>query len=478
MIRSTVTLITALLLLCSCVFASGFQYPGIGTKARGMGGAFRAVADNWTAAYYNPAGYAFLADNEIGFSQGFAHPRHELTPNYTFTADGYSYDFGVFDETLYNHHEILSMPAGGFAVRLPLFGEIVWGLSAYQPFDNNVTWSVWQPLAAYNNTIGDNVPADQFKADIDIVTFQMTTAKSFKDDRLSVGFGLQLLRADIWMRDFIVRPNPVWNDRPKDFVAEFTSHDGSAWGFGLNVGLMYKATEKLNVAVTASIPTEFDIEGTAFQEYVVPSATTSDTSLFLGGAADSAFRVDSDFRTKIKLPAVLGVGLAYQMNDKLTLALDAEYTLWSKFEGMSFEYYNYILSGKITESSDPAFFQQNTSNPTVWDDCGKVALGAHYQYSDIVGFMGGMSVEQSPLRNSLYFTPWFPEAGTKYGFSGGLQLSFERWELGLITSFYDYPNEEEITWTEDADGDGVTDSFPGTYKSAAVETILSVNYRF
>lgn len=473
MIRSTVSLVIALLLFCSSVFASGFQTSGIGGKARGMGGAFRAVADDWTAAYYNPAGYAFFADNQLGFSQGFSHPRLELTPQ-----NSTSYDIGVYDELLYNRHEILSMPAGGFAVRLPLFGEIVWGLSGFQPFDNNVTWTVWEPDAAYNNTIGANFPKDQIKADIDVVAFQMTTARSFSNDRFAVGLGIQLLKVNIWTRDFIVRPNPEWNNRPKDFVAEFTNNEGDAWGFGLNIGLMYKVNEKFNIALTATLPTEIDIEGTATQQYVMPSANATDTTLFMGGTPDSALRISSDFKTTLKLPGVYGLGLSYQLGEKLTLALDAEYTVWSDYDGMSFAYSNYDMSQAASDSSSFDFFQQDVSNPAVWENTGKLALGAHYTHTDVVSFMGGVSAEQSPLRNSRLFTPMFVETGTRYGFSGGMMLSFERWELGLITSFLYYPDDRNINWAVDSDNNGVDDSFPGLYSAAGIETILSVNYRF
>ena len=478
MIRSTVCLVIALLLLSSCVLASGFQNSGIGTKARGMGGAFRAIADDWTAAYYNPAGYAFLVDNQLGFSQGFYNPRHELTPNYKLSGSGYSYDFGVYDEKLYNHHEILSMPSGGFAVRLPFFGEIVWGLSGFQPFDYNVTWTVWEPDIAFNHTIGTNIPIDQIEADIDVIAFQMTTAKTFNDDRLAIGIGLQLLKADISMSDFIVRSNPEWNDRPKDFVAEFTNHKGGTWGFGLNFGLLYKVNEKLNIALTGTLPTEFEIEGTSTQQYVMPSPNATDTSLFMGGSPDSALKVTSDFKTTLKVPGVFGLGLAYQLNDKLTLALDAEYTLWSDFDGMTYEYSNYDLYQVSSDSSSFDFFRQNTSSPAEWENTGKIALGAYYTTNNVFSFMGGISAEQSPLRDSRLFTPQFVETGTCYGFSGGTQLSFERWELGLITSFFYYPTDRDVTWKDDFDSDGVSDSFPGHYKAAGIETILSVNYRF
>ena len=62
--------------------ASGFENSGVGTKARGMAGAFRAIADDWTAAYYNPAGYAYAYDNQLGGNVALVHWRNELVPRY------------------------------------------------------------------------------------------------------------------------------------------------------------------------------------------------------------------------------------------------------------------------------------------------------------------------------------------------------------------------------------------------------------
>ena len=39
--------------------SSGLTPSGVGTKALGLGGAFRGLADDWSASYWNPAGLAF-----------------------------------------------------------------------------------------------------------------------------------------------------------------------------------------------------------------------------------------------------------------------------------------------------------------------------------------------------------------------------------------------------------------------------------
>ncbi|MFQ6009480.1 MAG: hypothetical protein ACE5K8_11085, partial [Candidatus Zixiibacteriota bacterium] len=137
-VRFTAVFLALIALIGPEIFASGFGNSGVGAKAIGMAGAFRAVADDWTAAFYNPAGYAYVLDNQLGGNSAFVHFRNEVIPNYRW---GGLYESGVFnDQSLYNYHEILSLPSAGFIVRLPVWGETVFGLSAYQPFDYNVTW--------------------------------------------------------------------------------------------------------------------------------------------------------------------------------------------------------------------------------------------------------------------------------------------------------------------------------------------------
>lgn len=123
-IRSAVAVTVAAAMFSSPLLASGFENTGLGTKARGMGGAFRAIADDWSAAYYNPAGYAYIPDNQFGGNAGFMHFRDEIVPDYHF--GGPADSTGIFDHSrIYNEHAILSMPSGGFIVRLPFWGNRV-----------------------------------------------------------------------------------------------------------------------------------------------------------------------------------------------------------------------------------------------------------------------------------------------------------------------------------------------------------------
>lgn len=494
-----IRLTASVLLLFGCLspglFASGFENTGIGTKARGMGGAFRAIADDWTAAYYNPAGYAFIRDNQFGGAYGFRHNRDELSPDFVLTDDfGSNYETGVYnDRVLYNQHLILGMPSAGFVVRLPLWGETVFGLSGYQPFDNHLIWTVFEPLLAYNDSTGGSIPSDQIKNDLDVVAFQLTAAREFSEDKLSIGVGLQVLRADVYLRNLNFRSNPLpspLSDRPYDLIPELSANDGSGWGFGFKAGMLYKINEKLNMALTANVPFEITVDGTANLNYVMPrnEFLISDgnpnryypADLEYAFVAGQSLSLAADYETKLKLPTSFGVGFAYTVNDKLTLALDAEYTLWSQFEGLSFTYTN--VSGLTpTLSSDQSvvdFFSADLSYPVSWDDAGKVMLGADYMLSRNISLVGGASFDQSPIGNSNDVTPLFVNPGDRYGFNGGFLVNVNRWDVGFVTSYFYYPDDQTVSGVSDVNNDGIIDNFPGTYSASTFETVLSVNYRF
>ena len=493
-IRKTASVLLLLGLLSPGLFASGFENTGMGTKARGMGGAFRAIADDWTAAYYNPAGYAFIKDNELGGAYGFKHNRDELSPDYVFTDDyGSVYETGVYnDRVLYNQHLILGMPSAGFVVRLPVWGETVFGLSGYQPYDNHLVWTVFEPLLAYNNATG-GLPADQIKNDLDVVAFQLTAAREFSEDKLSIGVGLQVLRADVFLKNLNFRSNPLpspLSDRPYDLIPELSSNDGSGWGFGFKAGLLYKVNEKLNVALTANVPFEITVDGTTQLDYVMPRneflVSDGNPNRYYPADMEYAFvagdimSLAADYETKLKLPTSFGGGFAYMVNDKLTVALDAEYTLWSKFEGLSFTYSN--LTGLTSVlSADPSlvdFFGANLSYPVTWDDAGRVMLGAEYILNRNISLVGGTSYDQSPVRSGTDATPLFVDPGDRYGFNGGLLVNVQQWDVGFVTSYFYYPDDQTVSGVRDLNNDGIIDNFPGTYSASTFETVLSVNYRF
>jgi hypothetical protein len=74
--RGLIFLLAATLatLLATDAFAGGYSVSAVGVRARSMGGAFRAVADDWSAIYYNPAGLAKIEESQLNLSLNLMSP--------------------------------------------------------------------------------------------------------------------------------------------------------------------------------------------------------------------------------------------------------------------------------------------------------------------------------------------------------------------------------------------------------------------
>ncbi len=475
-------LFLAIVTLCSSgANASGFEISGIGSKAMGMGGAFRAIADDWTAAYYNPAGYAKIFDSQYGASNGFLHNRFEVTPNYLW---GGQYESGIYNDQInYNNHEILSNPSGGLVTRLPYFGEIGVGLSVYQLFDENNTWNLYDFPLAYNSQL--KLPNDQYSINLDVVAFQFTLAKEFMDDKLSLGIGLQLLRADLVYSNVYFRDNPFdeINFRPFEKITQWNKNDGNGYGFGVNLGMLYNVSEKFNIGLNARVPFAITLTGASSLEYYMPLIQNIDSiqpgtpgHLFVAG---NKIIDEADFETELKLPTSFGFGLAYQLTEKLLVSVDAEYTLWSNYEGFNFLYTNHsgLIGAADTSQFVNDFLTADVSDLVEWENTGKVALGLKYDFNEYFTLLGGGSVDQSPSRENSLLTPQFVDTGDKQTFSGGLIWHYRQYDLGFVTSYTSYPDLSSSDLV-DANSDGLFDNMNGFYKAESYETVFSFIYRF
>ncbi len=491
--KFSISILLVLALLSPGLLASGFENSGIGLKARGMSGAFSAIADDWTAAYYNPAGYAFIYDNQWGANFAFVHYRNELTPNYNWPGEDDWDQPGIYNGlNIYNIHEILSNPSVGFVARVPLFGETVFGLSGFQPFDNNISWKLYEHDLAYNDSL--SLPVNQFRNNLDVVAFQLTLAKEYLDGKLGIGLGLQLLRADLNQDNTIFRDNPFYDNLPSQLqtllmkkVTEFNHNDGNGYGFGFKLGTLYKVNESVNLAFNLNVPLDIDISGISELEYHMPKvpSLSSDSvqitnpgpgNLFVAG---SRIIDTADFDATLNLPVSFGGGVSYQMNEKLKIAIDAEITLWDSFDGLTFAFSDHRGLPTSADTSDIVrdFMTSDLAYPVKWDNTFKIMAGFDYSYTDYLTIIGGSIFDQSPIRSTQQTTPLFTDTGNKLGISGGFIFHIQQWDLGIISSYtkYDDLNVSSLT---DFDDDGNVDNFAGDYKSKTYETVLSFNYRF
>lgn len=151
----------------------------------------------------------------------------------------------------------------------------------------------------------------------------------------------------------------------RSFYPSAASAD-AVFGFGFQAGFQYEMTDKLTIGAAYTSPQMFgDFE---FQmTHANPNLPNFGTPRTL------AFRMD--------VPAIYGVGFAYDATERLHLALDAKYITYSSTEG--FEEKGYNPDGSVKGFG--------------WDDIPVVAFGVQFKASDRVTLRAGYNYSGNPI---------------------------------------------------------------------------------
>lgn len=470
-------------------WGGGMEIPGVGAKAKGMGGAYRAIAEDWSAAYYNPAGLFYVTESQFTINESITHFRYKYTPDVTYGG----YPVGFYDGAIHNKYEVLTNPMAGAYFRLPISGkQQTFGFSIFQTFDKNLTWDVMQPL----NT-GSTLPTEQIEHNFDAVAINLSTAVELQEGKLAAGISAGVLRCDLNYGGFFLRRNPAdpaapyysqIASRPNDLIAQWQRADGYGWGFNMRAGLMYKASPNLTVGISGALPSKVTIQGNARLLYYMPDDTAYNSRPDVRPNIDSLnyiltsgvqYSTDARFTTSVQLPAQVGIGAAYLVNEKLTVTGDLQYTLWSYFKGYRFSY-RFPSEQLVYNSVLNTWMKQAMAVPVDWKNTLRGAIGLEYMYSDVVRLRAGYASDQTPVEEGTLH-PAFYDSGLRHSLNVGLGLVFERFIIEVATEYGRFDKSTESGNRDlagDSTPDGVVDNLPGTYEGGAFETIAQFTIRF
>ncbi len=449
----------------SSLAGGGFALPGVGSKALNMGGAFRGLADDWSAAFWNPAGLAYLPNSEFTMNLYTLNFRPEYTPKINLGEAGYSYSFGYPNETYYPEDRAFFLPSFSGFYKFTQIEGFTGGVAFYVPYKLESQWDLYKPPSGFDN----DVPYPKFEHRTDILIWDVhpTVAKSFMEGKLSLGLGLSIQRSDFELRRTVLVPTIIY-PRPYDFVPVDAYMKTDGWGVGFNAGILYKVSPKLQFGFSYQSPVDIDLSGSINLEMYFPDIPTSESEI-RGGTYP--YR-DGDFETTLPLPGEVGVGVMYKPIEKLTLTCDISSVNWSRLE--------YLDTKDMTLTSG----EQDTIYLGVrdakiqfnWDNIVKFSLGGEYILKEGLFIRGGYFFEQSPIPDNT-FTLLIPDVGDKHSFNVGLSYQIDSFEFG-----YDYQlvthKKREVKTIEDVNGDGRFDNMPGDYKMLFHCSGLSFTYRF
>jgi len=397
-------------------FSSSMNPVGSGARAAGMGGAFIAVADDATAASWNPAGLVNLE-------------KPEFSVVYSYFNRSQTYRSASHPEMAGSSNEMDAHDINFASLAVP-----------FNLFDRNMIVTLnYQQLYDMNKNVVFSYNFDP--GNIDGLSGRYRFTQQGSIGALSPAFAVQLLpelyfgaTVNIW--DGIGGTSSWQNTSsfsgsgtlrippftPITYTSEFSETQRFSFsGLNANLGLLYTLNGKYSFGFVFKTP--FDASVTKDTVTVADSVVSQSTENLI-----------------YSMPASYGFGLAYRHSDRLSVSLDVYRTEWSEFA---------ITNQASGERKNPISNQPiGKGRPK---DTTQIRLGTEYL------FIGDKTV--IPLRAGLFYDPepgmrktraqstgsasddstWDAVTNNYFGFSVGSGISIASWAFD-VSYQYRYGN--------------------------------------
>jgi long-subunit fatty acid transport protein len=291
---------------------SSFNPVGSGARALGMGGAFIAVADDATAASWNPGGLIQLEGPEISIVGAGFYREEDLDFGTNPEANGTN----SVSETRINYiSATYPFTLGGF--------NMVVSANYQNLFDLTRNWDFILNQSSDSLAVNQNVDYDQ-----DGTLSAWGLAYSIQvTPRFSLGVTFNFWEDGIyknqWDKTVVQKGSGTFAGNK--FIFESRSVDKFYFsGFNANLGILWNVTSKLNLGAVFKTPFTADIKH--------KSSFSSKIRFPDFPAADSTFSDSFTEHEDLHMPMSYGIGLAYRFSDSFTASFDVCRTEWDDFK--------------------------------------------------------------------------------------------------------------------------------------------------
>ncbi|MGB3619522.1 MAG: outer membrane protein transport protein [Catalinimonas sp.] len=414
----------ALLGLGGPAWAGGYQVSLQGQKQIGMAHTGTGLALDPAALFFNPGAMSHLREN--GFTVGGS----AIFGATAFVADG--------SNRTYRTDNPVGTPFAAYAVWGPTpetVSQVKFGIGVYTPYGSSVQWEdEWAGRYALQ------------QLSLRAISVQPTVSYNIVD-RVGIGAGFVYTFGGVNLQ----RDLPIASQNGDPATVEL---DGSARGFGFNIGLFVQPVDAVSVGLSYRSRIDMRVdEGSA--DFRVP------------GAARASFPADNTFDAELPLPAVASVGLGIQVTERLLLAVDANLTFWSAYDSLTFTYTEALTVEGLPTS--------RTSSPRAYEDALALRLGAQFKATEALALRAGAYYDQTPVQDG-YLTPETPDAD-RLGVSLGVGYRIGGVEIDASLLFITGAEREQTDADIDAAGTA-GDVLAGRYQLGAVIPGVSASYRF
>ena len=449
------------LIVSGYIFSAGFLLSGVGSEAISLGGAFRAQADDYSAAYWNPAGLVQIQNPEFTLLGGPIYNYATLTLNNVTVSDTDPVH-GYWTGKIMAKNKIAFIPNLGGFYPLKSGKNMIFGIAMYVPIGMGSFWDLYHLPDGYN----DNVKFPEIDTISDLKVFDVHPTFSMKvNDNLSFGFGVGYQIASVELNKVML--SPTGQTEPVNYIATSANFKGNGSGISYNAGLLYALNGQFRFALTYNGGTKITLKGDSTLDSYIPTAFRNANPTTYSSDIMSA---TGSFETSLPVPGIIGFGTSYKINETMTLNLDFAYTLWSVYKNLD------ITFG--TNDTDPLGQpMEEVVQPKNWKDTYRLSLGFQKMFGEKLVLDLGYYMETSPIPDET-FEPMIPDTGLKNVANLGLGYKFtDKMKLWLNVENTFSP-QRDVKTSADVNGDGVYDNVAGVYNLNIISGNISISYAF
>ncbi|MCP4214768.1 MAG: hypothetical protein GY765_08925 [bacterium] len=384
---------------------------GSGARAFGMGGAFIAVADDATAASWNPGGLGQLEEPECSFVLRGQYYRSMIPANQWEAAVGDSYG-EIFEgaSNIYGKSLGFDFASITYPIRIGKF-KIVPQISYQRAVSVDLSNKIKGVL--YKEKFTDYEGDDSYVLH---ATTSMENKYSGGFDMLSISLGTTLFKifhvgvtTNFWMNGF---SGYEWKSTAGEFYNELNGGDASKWvtdqisfdmeGHNFNAGILVNVTDEFRIGA---------VYKSAFKASVDYDVSHNSEELLNDEVLVNAATFAASGASTLEWPESWGVGLSYNPVSQLTLSADYTQTNWSAAILKSFpvgETRADVYFPTLETVSEDAVGQLNPR---------QLRFGAEYIF---IGKKCLIPLRLGFFKNTQYFPNAVGDKVTFHGFTGGL----------------------------------------------------------
>ncbi len=288
-------------------------YPvGSGARAVGVGGAFIAVADDATAASWNPGGLTQLRKPELSIVGAGFHRGEDISFGKKPEASGY--------------HSITDQNINYLSAVYPfeLFNRNMVAAISYQHlYDFTRNWKYTFTHDSDRHSSRDNW---NFQQTGSLSALGLSYCIQVIPEHLSLGmtfnFWEDSLTRSKWEKNYHEKKTGMMQGSP--FINEYKRNDEYSFsGFNTVLGALWCLNDKLSIGVVFKTPFKADIKHRINKTWNEKNP--------LSPVDNKSGRLDDTVDEEIEMPMSFGIGFLYNVSDNLYLSADIYRTEWDDF---------------------------------------------------------------------------------------------------------------------------------------------------